>query len=96
MRRTRGMVAGAAVAIALGLTGCGGDEPAMEESPAVGEEEVGSPDPVDGGDEDADGVDRGTGGIDDDDNVSGGSDADDVDQDGPNTDVEDPGDDDVG
>lgn len=69
MRRTREMVAGAAVAIALGLTGCGGDEPAMEESPAVGEEEVGSPDPVDGGEEDPDGIDKGTGGLDDDDNV---------------------------
>ena len=101
MRTTTRMFAGAVLAAGLGLTGCsfGGDEPDLDGTgvPAVFQnEEVGSPDPVDGGDEDADGVDKGTGGIDDDDNVIGGSDADDVDQDGPNTDVEDPGDDNVG
>ena len=100
MRTTTRMFAGALLAAGLGLGGCafGDDEP--DAGPGVPEvfqsEEVGSPDPVDGGDEDADGVDRGTGGIDDDDNVSGGSDADDVDQDGPSTDVAEPGDDNVG
>ncbi|WP_456588466.1 hypothetical protein [Blastococcus sp. SYSU DS1021] len=72
MRRTSRMLAGAVLAAGLGLTGCGGDD---EADPGTGvpevfqEEEVGSPDPVDGGEEDADGIDRGTGGIDEDDNT---------------------------
>ena len=73
MRRTTRMLAGAVLAAGVGLTGCGGDD---EADPGTGvpdvfqEEEVGNPDPVDGGDEDADGTDRGTGGIDEDDNTS--------------------------
>ncbi|MGY1915894.1 hypothetical protein [Blastococcus sp. SYSU DS0973] len=73
MRSSTRMVAGAVLAAGLGLSGCGGDDEVdVNEGgvPAVFEdEEVGSPDPVDGGEEDADGVDRGTGGIDQDDNT---------------------------
>jgi hypothetical protein len=101
MRRTTRMFTGALFATGLALTGCafGDDEADLDGTgvPAVfQDEEVGAPDRVDGGDEDADGVDKGTGGIDDDDNVAGGSDGDDVDQDGPNTDIAEPGDDNVG
>ncbi|TQN42080.1 hypothetical protein FHU33_1473 [Blastococcus colisei] len=75
MRRTRRMVAGAALAIGLGLTGCGsadpGNSPGDDSVTDIEEEEVGSPDQVDGGEEDADSVDKGTGGIDDDDNTGG-------------------------
>ncbi|MGY2082306.1 hypothetical protein [Blastococcus sp. SYSU DS0539] len=97
MRRSTRMVAGAALAAGLALSGCGGDDELdPEEGTGVPEvfqsEEVGSPDPVDGGEEDADGIDRGTGGIDEDDNtgaddgtgeddagsVDGGPDADDT------------------
>jgi hypothetical protein len=78
MRRTTRVLAGALMAAGLGLSGCGGDDeldPNPDSVPAVfDEEEVGSPDRVDGGEEDADGVDRGTGGIDEDDNT--GSDGD--------------------
>lgn len=77
MRRTRRMVAGAALAIGLGLTGCSsaGENEPLDGSVNVDEEEVGDPDRVDGGEEDPDGVDKGTGGIDDDDNT--GTDTDD-------------------
>ena len=76
MRRTTRMLAGALLAAGLGLTGCGdGDDPEIQEGTTVEQEfeqeqeEVGGPDPVDGGEEDADGVDPGTGGLDDDDNT---------------------------
>ncbi|MCF6509718.1 hypothetical protein E9549_20315 [Blastococcus sp. MG754426] len=74
MRRTTRVLAGALLTTGLGLSGCsfGSDEPATDGTgvPAVfDEEEVGSPDRVDGGEEDADGIDRGTGGIDEDDNT---------------------------
>ncbi|TYP90819.1 hypothetical protein [Blastococcus xanthinilyticus] len=87
MRTTTRTFAGALLAAGLGLGGCafGSDEADLDGTgvPEVFQsEEVGGPDRVDGGDEDADGVDPGTGGIDDDDDVVGGSDADDVDQDG--------------
>ncbi|MGY2065591.1 hypothetical protein [Blastococcus sp. SYSU DS0619] len=72
MRRSTRMVAGAVLAAGLGLSGCGQDDE-VDEGPGVPEvfqsEEVGSPDQVDGGEEDADGIDRGTGGIDEDDNT---------------------------
>jgi hypothetical protein len=65
------MVAGAALAIGLGLTGCGstGEDEPLDGSVNVEDEEVGSPDKVDGGEEDPDGIDPGTGGIDDDDDT---------------------------
>ncbi len=64
------MVAGAALAIGLGLTGCGDTgEITNDDAGITEEEEFGSPDPVDGGEEDADSIDKGTGGIDDDDNT---------------------------
>ena len=72
MRRTTRTFAGALLAAGLGLSGCafGDDEADLEGTaiPAVfDEEEVGEPDRVDGGAEDADSVDPGTGGIQDDD-----------------------------
>lgn len=45
-------------------------DPTSEDVPATESGEVGSPDQVDGGDEDPDGTDPGTGGIDDDDNTA--------------------------
>ncbi|SFE54013.1 hypothetical protein [Blastococcus tunisiensis] len=71
MRRTRRMAAGAALAIGLGLTGCGETEQITNDDAGVTVEEFESEDPVDGGEEDADTVDKGTGGIDDDDNTGG-------------------------
>ena len=79
MRRTTRMVAGALLAAGLGLSGCGdGDDADVDEGTTLEQEfereEVGGPDPVDGGEEDADGVDKGTGGLDTDDNTEGGGD----------------------
>jgi copper(I)-binding protein len=54
-------------------------DPTGEEVPATGNGEAGSPDQVDGGDEDPDGIDPGTGGIDDDDNTAGDPPGDQVD-----------------
>lgn len=95
MRRNTRALAGALLATGLALSGCvGGDDEADTGGggvPAVfDEEEVGSPDRVDGGEEDADGIDRGTGGIDEDDNTgidddTGEDDVGDVDG-GPDTD----------
>ena len=75
MRRTTRTFAGALLAAGLGLSGCafGDDEADLEgtDVPAVfDEEEVGGPDPVDGGAEDADSIDPGTGGISDDDDTA--------------------------
>ncbi|WP_104524607.1 hypothetical protein [Blastococcus atacamensis] len=67
MRTTTRLLAGTALAVGLGLTGCGAEGPTDTTKSQVGEEEVGGPDHVDGGEEDPDGVDPGTGGIDDDD-----------------------------
>ncbi|SEM14001.1 hypothetical protein SAMN04515665_13411 [Blastococcus sp. DSM 46786] len=73
MRRTTRALAGALLATGLGLSGCGGDDEAdvnegvTEEQ--FEEDEVGSEDPVDGGDEDPDGTDPGTGGLDEDDDT---------------------------
>ncbi|RZU32516.1 hypothetical protein [Blastococcus saxobsidens] len=79
MRRTTRMVAGAVLAGGLALTGCGeGDTADPQDGTSVEEEfeqeEVGGPDPVDGGEEDDDAVDKGTGGLDSDDNTEGGGD----------------------
>jgi hypothetical protein len=71
MRRTGRLVSGAVLAVGLGLTGCSDTETADTDPAPTESEEVGSPDQVDGGDEDPDGVDPGTGGIDDDDDTAG-------------------------
>lgn len=71
MRRMRRLVSVAVVAVGLGLTGCTDAETADTGPAPTESEEVGSPDRVDGGDEDPDGVDPGTGGIDDDDDTAG-------------------------
>ncbi len=71
MRRMGRLLSGAALAVALGLTGCSDAETAATDPAPTESEEVGSPDRVDGGDEDPDGIDPGTGGIDDDDNTVG-------------------------
>ena len=71
VHRMRRVLCGAVLAVGLGLTGCGSAETAETDRAPIESEEVGSPDQVDGGDEDPDGVDPGTGGIDDDDNTAG-------------------------
>lgn len=78
------MLAGAVLAVGLGLTGCTqGEDPADSQDDTVPTEQAGEPDDadrVDGGDEDADGVDPGTGGIDDDDDTATDEDTDQNDQ----------------
>lgn len=75
MRRTTRTFAGALLAAGLGLSGCAfGDDEADLDGTGVppvylDEEEVGDPDRVDGGEEDADGIDPGTGGIQEDDEI---------------------------
>jgi hypothetical protein len=71
MHRMGRVLCGAVLAVGLGLTGCSNAETADTDQAPTQSEEVGSPDRVDGGDEDPDGVDPGTGGIDDDDNTVG-------------------------
>ncbi len=88
MRRTRRALAGAVLAVGIGLTGCGTPDAANTLDPDEVTEEspggTGDPDPVDGGEDDADGVDPGTGGIDDDEdtatNEDGGDEAGDSDE----------------
>ncbi len=71
MRRMGRLVSGAVLVVGLGLTGCSSAGTADTDPAPTESEEVGSPDQVDGGDEDPDGVDPGTGGIDDDDDTAG-------------------------
>lgn len=67
MHRKRRALAGAVLAVGLGLTGCSDtDEITDEDAGLTVEEEFGEQDDSDA---DQDGVDPGTGGIDDDDNT---------------------------
>ena len=78
MRRTGRIAAGAVLAVGIGLAGCGTSDDTEADPVPAESEEVGSPDQVDGGEEDPDGVDPGTGGIDDDDDGAGDPPGDDV------------------
>ena len=72
MRRMRRWLTGTVLAVSLGVTGCSGSAAGDPPGDAVPGEEADSsadPDPVDGGEEDADGIDPGTGGLDDDDDT---------------------------
>ena len=63
------MIAGAGMALALGLTGCGDTDEITNDDAGITQDEEFDSDQID--EEDADTVDKGTGGVDDDDNTGG-------------------------